>query len=75
MNVLKGKIKSTYHVIPHKNFLHFLREAEFKYLIRNKNFNEKIKEFFSCCKLLNDIADNEIYDTEFLKDADISDED
>ena len=74
-NVLKSKIKSTYHVIPHKNFLHFLIEAEFKYIIRNKKYNERIKEFFECCKLINDVADSEIYDTEFLKDSDISDDD
>ena len=74
-NVLKSKIKSTYHVIPHKNFLHFLREAEFKYIIRNKKYNERIKEFLECCKLINDVADSKIFDTEFLKDSDISDDD
>ena len=74
-NVLKSKIKSTYRAIPHKNFLNFLREAEFKYIIRNKKYNDRIKEFFECCKLINDVADSEIYDTEFLKDFDISDGD
>ena len=37
-NVLKDEIKSTYKSIQNKNFLYFLREAEFKYNNRNKSY-------------------------------------
>ena len=30
-SILKNKIKSSYHVIPTKNIIHFIREAEFKF--------------------------------------------
>ena len=36
-NSLKLLIKSTYKIIPQKNFLLFLKEAEWKFIIRSKN--------------------------------------
>ena len=69
--ILKQKIKSTYNVIPSKNIMHFITEAEFKYIIKNKNFYVTIKEFFSSYKLLCDISDTEIPHTEFLSDNDM----
>ena len=44
--ILKQKIKSTYNVIPFKNIIHFIREAEYKYKIRAKSSDEKLTDFF-----------------------------
>ena len=69
---LKAKIKDTYYTIPEKNILHFVREAEFKLKLRTKSGQDKIKEFFSCWKFLNDVKDVEIEeDKEFLTDSPI----
>ena len=38
--LLKEKIKSTYHVLLNKNIIRLLREAEFKFNIRDKNADE-----------------------------------
>ena len=67
-NILKSKIKSTYYVIPQKNMLHFIREAEFKLNITGKTRAEKIKEFFDSFKCINDLNDANIPDTEFFRD-------
>ena len=40
-STIKAKIKQTYIVIPNKNLFKFKREAEFKFLNKNKNFEEK----------------------------------
>lgn len=42
--------KKTYRIIPSKNFVSYLREAEWKYLNLGKIYDEKIKEFFNCFK-------------------------
>ena len=67
--ILKQKIKSTYNVIPSKNIIHFIKEAEYKYNIRDKDFDTKIKDFFECFKLLENISNTIIPKTEFLKDS------
>jgi len=51
------KKKSTYNIIPSKNIFHFLREAEYKHKIRKKSCYEKIADFFSLWKLLNNEKD------------------
>lgn len=56
LGILNQNIKTIYNVIPSKNIIHFINEIEFKYIIKNKNFDDKIKEFFSCYKLLCDIS-------------------
>ena len=56
-NVLKDEIKTTYKTIPNKNFLYFLREAEFKYVNRKKNNDELIQEFFECFSLVSNFQD------------------
>lgn len=40
-NALKNKIKKTYHIIPSRNFISFLRESEWKYINRNKSYEDK----------------------------------
>ena len=64
--VLKQKIKSAYNVIPSKNIIHFIKEDEYKYNIRDKDFEVKIKDFFECFKLLENVSDTIIPKTEFL---------
>ena len=67
--ILKQKIKATYTVIPSKNIMHFIKEAEYKYIIKEKSYDEKIKDFFKCFTLLNNVSDTIIPHTEFLSDS------
>ena len=41
---LKGIIKNIFYIIPHKQFILFLREAEFRRNIKDFNFREKWTE-------------------------------
>ena len=41
--IIKSKIKSIYHVISRFHLMHFVREAQYRYRIWNKNENDKIK--------------------------------
>ena len=44
---INSKIKATYNTIPNKNILHFVREAEYKILLKKCADNDsKIKDFF-----------------------------
>ena len=63
-NVLKDELKNSYKAITNKNFLYFLREAEFKYVNRNKTNDEMLKEFFDCFNLFSNF---EVYG--FEKDS------
>ena len=73
-NSLKNKIKKTHHIIPSKNFIRFLRESEWKYINRNKTYEQKIKEFFDCFNFLQNVKDVEFEKNEFLSDSDLNDE-
>ena len=68
MGILKQKIKATYNVIPSKNIMHFIKEAEYKYIIKEKSYDEKIKDFFECFTLLDNVSDTIIPHTKFLSD-------
>ena len=71
---LKSKIKKTYHNIPSKNFIRFLKESEWKYINRNKTYDQKIKEFFDCFNFLQNVKDVEFEKNQFLSDTDLNDE-
>ena len=43
---LKACIKNIYYIIPNRNILLFLREAEFRIKNNDKNLESKIKQFF-----------------------------
>lgn len=49
--ILKEKIKANYNVIPSKNIMHFIKEGEYKYNIKETDFDAKNKDFFECDKL------------------------
>lgn len=72
---LKERIKKTYHIIPAKNIIIFIREVEYKYLIRNKNYEEKIRDFFECLKYITDVEDVEFEELFKLNNSDDSDDD
>lgn len=60
-------------MIPNIYFTKCLREAEWKYLNRNKTNSEKIKEFFEDYSYINNLADIILNENEFLSDSDIND--
>jgi hypothetical protein len=64
---LKQKIKTTYTVILSKNIMHFYKEAEYKYIIKEKSYDEKIKDFFECFTSLDNVADKIIPYTNFYQ--------
>ena len=67
-------MKTTYHTIRSKNFILFLREAEWKYINRKKNNSEKIKEFFECYDYAKNLNDIVFESNEFLSDSDIEED-
>ena len=72
--VLKQKIHVTYNSFPSKKIMHFLKEAEYKYKIRNMSTDLKIKDFFGCWDLLSTLADEELEPNEFLSYSDSDEE-
>ena len=46
MGQIKSFIKNIYYVIPNINILLFIKKKEWRIKNRNKNIDEKIKEFF-----------------------------
>jgi len=54
--------------------MHFIKEAEYKYKIRNLSNDMKIKDFFACWDLLFTLADEELEPNEFLRDSDSEEE-
>ena len=71
-NALKHEIKKTYNMIPNKSFTKFLRKAEQKYINKNKNFSDKIKEFFENYNFIKNLEDVSVYENPFLSDSDIN---
>ena len=66
---MKSQIKNTYHIIPSRYFISFLREAEWKISNKNKNYESLLNEFFGCYNYIQNL-----YDNSFLSDRDLSDE-
>ena len=58
-----------YHVIPKDHVMHFVREAEYSYKIRNKTENEKIKDLIECYQLILNTSDSGILKSEFFSDS------
>ena len=56
---LQAIIKNTYRVMPHGNLLKFIKEAEFKFKLRNLNDELKIKEIFNVYLFLKDVGELE----------------
>lgn len=50
-----------YHVILNKHVMHFIREAEYHYTIRNKTDKEKIKDLIECYQIIFNIIFLKIY--------------
>lgn len=65
---IKAKLKETYHSIPSKSFLSFVREIEYKLKTRHLNIEEKIKNFFECFNTTQNVLekDYENTDKEFM---------
>ena len=67
---IRAKIKEIYHSMPHKNFLEFVREIEFKIKVSKLNAAEKIGCFFDAYKTTLGLSDNdyENVDNLFMKE-------
>ena len=68
--ILKSKIKDSYHIIPSKKFISFLREAEFKVKNRHLSSNDMIKEFCDTYEFLLNTDDVILNEKLFLSDSD-----
>ena len=70
-NIIKSKIKNTYYHIPGKKIFRYVREAEYKYIIHHKNFEDKLFDFFEVYALINSVSDEEFKNKDFLNDSDL----
>ena len=65
-SVLKTLFRRIYVTIPSENFTLFLREIEIRYLITNKNDNEKLKELLEVFDYINSTVNFNLYDLDSL---------
>ena len=56
---IQSKLKENYHTIPHKNFMNFIREIEFRIKIILST-DAKIKMFFDCFNTCQNVDDKDI---------------
>lgn len=49
--------------------MHFVREAEYRYKIRAKSEDDKIKDLFECYKLMLDVNDENFPNSVFFCDS------
>ena len=61
MGQIKSYIKNIYYVIPNLNILLFVKEAEWRIKNRNKNIDEKIKEFFDEFYVISGMNSDDFY--------------
>ena len=69
-NIIKSKIKNAYYIIPGKKIFRYVWEAEYKCNIRNKNYEDKLVDFFGVYDLINSVLDEEFKSKDFLYDSD-----
>ena len=67
---LKAIIKSIYYIIPHKNFLFYLREAEWRIKNKRRTLDEKIKEFFACWAAVYEMDESDFTSDNYLNELD-----
>ena len=67
---LQAIIKNTYRVMPHRNLLKFIKEAEFKFKLRNLNAELKMKELFDVYLFLKNVGELENNDIIANEDID-----
>ena len=65
-SVLKTLFRRIYVTVPSENFNIFLREIEFRYLITNKNDNDKLKELLEIFDYVNSTVNFKLYDLDSL---------
>ena len=61
---LQAKLKETYHSIPSKSFLSFVREIDFKIKTRNLNIEDKLINFFECFNTTQNVSENAYVNTD-----------
>ena len=64
---LKGIIKRIYGYIPADNFILFLREAEFRFILSKVSHKEKESKIIDMLSYLYDTVEYELYDNEDIK--------
>ena len=72
-STLKSYIKRIYDIIPDDNFILYLREAEFRYRIRdlsNSEIEKEVKDIINTCDFelydINGLEENDNYDYKFI---------
>ena len=63
---MKNLIKNIYTVIPHEDFILFLKESEFRRNINESNSSEKWNEFLSIIKYIDNKWCDELYSIDYL---------
>ena len=61
---IQSLLKETYHSVPGKSFLSFVREIEFKLKTRHLNSEEKIINFFECYTTTLNVSENDYVNTD-----------
>lgn len=67
---MKATTKSKYYIIPHQNFLQYLREDELRIKNKSKTLESKIKEFFDCWAMINGMDDEDFMSDEYINELD-----
>ena len=70
---IKSKIKETYHSIPNNSLIHYVKETEYKIIIKKNSNKEKIKEFFDIYRFILNVSDVVFENNEFYRDSNDSD--
>ena len=71
-NILKKDMISTCFTIQNKNFMLFLRKAEYKFQNRKLSYDDLIKDFFEAFNLISSIGINYLEDPIFLNNKDFN---
>ena len=69
--IIKAKKKSTYKVIPNSYLMKFIKEAEFKYCLKDKSYEKRIVALFESFKLIQKVSDVDLGKNEFYDDENV----
>lgn len=65
---IKGELKGLYKITPHKNFIYFLKEGEYRYITSKMNSEQKEKKIKKILKFVYNLNNYEFFDEEEILD-------